>query len=1271
MFILIVVFLMYKKNNTNSEDLFDIFLDEALNISLTQHTTSLGIIEFAEDIIFNGESTLYPPQKAILKAFYKEPLNEDELMILYDWKECQEISRTTWVDGREYSNLVLESGRGSGKALALDTPILTTTGWKTIETVKEGDYVFSPSGLPVKVIKESNIFIDNKVYKIDFSDNSFIYADANHQWVTWNKSTNISSIKTTEEIKNSLTTYNGKLNHFIKLSKPLKLPEVNLPIHPYLLGYWLGNDSSNTTNLKVNIEDYKEVLFKLDTIGVSYKIKQKCKNYYTVSISGFSEHLTNLNLLENKYVPKIYLLASEYQRLELLRGLMDAKGNFNKHGTINFINKNYEIIEAVYFLAASLEGNPIITNKNGGIYKVNIKLTKLNPFYISKKAERFSPHNQERFITNISEVESIPVKCIQVEGELYLAGKNLIPTHNSVMVAILALYEFYNLITLEDPAVFYGKMPGSPIDIFAIAQSLDQVKQTLFKAIKGFIDKSKYFSSLIKNKTIEVYAEEIKCPQKNVSLYAKHCRTESLVGYNIKCLILDEVSRFENDEEGISKADTLWDNVGRSCQYKEDLIYTSQGSITHKELLEKQNKNLKILTLDYKTYKQYFTDNYQVWSNGIKDIYTLTTKRGLEGHFTDNHPFLVLKDKIQWVELKDLKVGDKLAILNKLNFTGNASFISKNKARLLGYLLGNSNLNLNSIRFYTKYKSILEDFKNKLNQEYPECNLINNYIVSSSTYNSLNSDLSLLKLLGVNKENQCIPQEIINSSNEILAEFIAGLFSIKGYVNINKYSSYIGIKLTSKKIIENLQRELLRYSIMSIVKVNKNYYVLEIRDENSIKNFLIYIVIFLEEELKADKFNKLNYKTKDFYINNESDIVWDTIKSIEFFKKDETIAISIPETNIIGNPIISHNTVGRFGKHGKRIAISSAWEPGDAIEKLYNLAERSVDTLGFRLKTWQVNLSPTNTEEILKNSSEYIKDPVKAATEYEGIRSIRQNTFFIKDNVINSFKGNSACDAHQIPLDITNNSKEVRHYVAIKINRLEVCNNKPSFAHCDFGVKKDAAALAVCSPIQLDDKWGISVDILIAWKPYLDRDKYNKAIQRIVSFTNCEDVFIQIAKHRNIQKFSFDSYNSEGTKQRLHMNNIPTFEMSTSNTMQFIYFNTTKQLMDQGLLFLPKDSKWSTTAELELQNIFQLPNGKIHHPKEYGKDLADAITNAVYNCYIFMIQSGKFTNSSGLLSSINVVSNSKNPTSNSNTIYTIKNTNWALKKIKPHPKRNF
>ena len=355
--------------------------------------------------------------------------------------------------------------------------------------------------------------------------------------------------------------------------------------------------------------------------------------------------------------------------------------------------------------------------------------------------------------------------------------------------------------------------------------------------------------------------------------------------------------------------------------------------------------------------------------------------------------------------------------------------------------------------------------------------------------------------------------------------------------------------------------------------------------------------------------------------------------------------------------------ISRFGKYGKKIAISSAWEPGDYIEKLYEVAEKSIATLAFRLKTWQVNLNPNASEFSLKNSEDYIKDPISSATEYEGIRALKQGTFFIKENVTKAFKGLSSCDAIQIPLDITNEKGETRNYTGIEIKRLTSTLSVTSFAHCDYGVKKDGAALAVVSPVEIEpNKWGISVDVLMLWKPYVDKDNNNAAIKRIVSFTNCEEIFLKVARARNVNMFSFDSYQSQLTIQRLHIAGFNTVEMSTATQEQNNYFTTTKNLMDQGLLLLPKDSTWATSAELELQNIIQMPNGKITH-STYSKDLADAICNAVYNCYMHMIKTGILNNSSSMLSTVQTIN--KNNKTNTSIIRQMKNqNNWAVQKLK-------
>ena len=47
---------------------------------------------------------------------------------------------------------------GHGKALALDTPIATPDGWKTMGELQVGDYVFDEKGRPTRVIGVSPVF---------------------------------------------------------------------------------------------------------------------------------------------------------------------------------------------------------------------------------------------------------------------------------------------------------------------------------------------------------------------------------------------------------------------------------------------------------------------------------------------------------------------------------------------------------------------------------------------------------------------------------------------------------------------------------------------------------------------------------------------------------------------------------------------------------------------------------------------------------------------------------------------------------------------------------------------------------------------------------------------------------------------------------------------------------------------------------------------------------------------------------------------------------
>lgn len=97
----------------------------------------------------------------------------------YRWLIPRTLERT--------DRLIVTSGEGSGKALWVETPILTTAGWATMGTVAVGDRVYGPDGNPTAVVAATEVVTGRPCYRVGFSDGSAIVADAEHEWVveTW------------------------------------------------------------------------------------------------------------------------------------------------------------------------------------------------------------------------------------------------------------------------------------------------------------------------------------------------------------------------------------------------------------------------------------------------------------------------------------------------------------------------------------------------------------------------------------------------------------------------------------------------------------------------------------------------------------------------------------------------------------------------------------------------------------------------------------------------------------------------------------------------------------------------------------------------------------------------------------------------------------------------------------------------------------------------------------------------------------------------------
>ena len=149
--------------------------------------------------------------------------------------------------------IVLAARPAMGKALALDTPLATPTGWTTMGEVRVGDELIAADGTPTRVVAATEVLQDRPCYEVVFDDGSTIVADAWHEWLTDDRRSRrgtrgaSAELRTTEQIAATLRcgTADGRLNHSVRNARPLHLPEADLPVDPYVLGAWLGDGSTD------------------------------------------------------------------------------------------------------------------------------------------------------------------------------------------------------------------------------------------------------------------------------------------------------------------------------------------------------------------------------------------------------------------------------------------------------------------------------------------------------------------------------------------------------------------------------------------------------------------------------------------------------------------------------------------------------------------------------------------------------------------------------------------------------------------------------------------------------------------------------------------------------------------------------------------------------------------------------------------------------------------------------------------------------------------
>lgn len=294
---------------------------------------------------------------------------------------------------------------GIGKALSLDSDIITPNGITKMRDIKVGDLVIGSSGQSQSVI---GVYYQGLIdcYRVTFSDGTIVECNDKHIWRIANRRTNKwENVELGEILKRSLRTRGtrGYLKWKIPCQGEILFEDQDIKTDPYVLGTILGDNC----------------------VG-----------------------------LNNKFIPKEYIFNSREVRLELLRGILDTDGYVSKGGVIELALTSKQLIEDTAFVARSLgclchkisklpssyknsEGAKIECRDN---YRLRIVPPKgLDLFHLKRKSERSMQEKKkncvDRMIESIEYIGKKEMQCIEVSNEdgLFLTN-NFIVTHNSTVL---------------------------------------------------------------------------------------------------------------------------------------------------------------------------------------------------------------------------------------------------------------------------------------------------------------------------------------------------------------------------------------------------------------------------------------------------------------------------------------------------------------------------------------------------------------------------------------------------------------------------------------------------------------------------------------------------------------------------------------------------------------------------------------------------------------------------------------------------------------------
>lgn len=313
-------------------------------------------------------------------------------------------------------------------AITAQTKVLTLDYWKSASKLSVGDYVFDQQGklVQIKLIQE---YRADDCFEVKFNDYLRVAGDQHLAFMCETpKYRNrlvdykgkfqfrrpLKEFSVSELLELPLKNHRNRLKYSIPTAKPLQLPHMDLPVPPFVFGFWFFARRANK-KLVAAPGTFDLVQEKLKDYGYQLKIgRMRSSGEHEFSLTPTVESQLVPNI--PKKIPNNYLLASAEQRSELLSGILCSKPRqySPKTDIFRITSAHLGTIKQIQGLVESLASKTQIKEDETKKYftlffKSRIRLV---PNQISPPVK---VHHARRFITSITPLP--PQSCLYVETD--------------------------------------------------------------------------------------------------------------------------------------------------------------------------------------------------------------------------------------------------------------------------------------------------------------------------------------------------------------------------------------------------------------------------------------------------------------------------------------------------------------------------------------------------------------------------------------------------------------------------------------------------------------------------------------------------------------------------------------------------------------------------------------------------------------------------------------------------------------------------------------